>query len=123
VEKLKLLVIDDKKIIGDLFDLTMGSKGHDITWEQDQKAALDLVKSEDFDIVFLDIIMPEEDGIEVLRGIKEIKSELPVVMMTGYAVQEKKHNAAVLGASALIKKPFELEDVKKVIKDVLGVEI
>ena len=118
-----MLVIDDKKVIGDFFDLTLGSKGHNIVWERDEDVALKLLKEASFDIVFLDIIMPDEDGISILKKIKAEKPSLPVVMMSGYSVEEKRHNAMVLGAELVMKKPFEFDDLKKVIRDVLDVEI
>ena len=123
MSKIKILVVDDKKIIGDLFDLTLGSKGHEIVWERDETAALALIKEDAFDIVFLDIIMPDEDGVSILKMIKEVKPEIPVVMMSGYSVEEKRHNAMVLGAELILRKPFEYEALKKVIKDILGKEV
>jgi CheY-like chemotaxis protein len=123
VNKLKILVIDDKKIIGDLFSLTLGSRGHEIIWEKDEYTALELIKGQNFDLIFLDIIMPEEDGVSVLKMIKDIKPKIPVVMMSGYSVEEKRHNAMILGAELVLKKPFEFEDLQKVIKDVLEKDI
>ena len=123
MEKLNILVVDDKKIIGDLFDFTLGFSGHAITVVDTTRAALDSIKDKSFDIIFLDIVMPEKDGVEILREIKAVSPHLPVVMMSGYSVEERKIKAKELGAVTCLKKPFEMDDVKKVIKNALGRDI
>ena len=123
MEKLNILVVDDKKVIGDLFDFTLGYSGHAITVVDNTGAALNAVKGKNFDIVFLDIVMPEKDGVDTLKEIKELSPALPVVMMSGYSVEEKKEKAKELGAVACLTKPFEIEDVIKIIKIAIGKEI
>ena len=123
MDKIKVLVIDDKKIIGDLFDFTLGYSGHKITVTQSAQQALDLVKREKFDIAFLDIVMPEKDGVSILEEIKANAPDLPVVMMSGYSVDEKRNRAQNLGAVACLKKPFEMDDVRKIVKVTLGKDI
>ncbi|HOW35107.1 MAG TPA: response regulator [Candidatus Omnitrophota bacterium] len=122
-QKLNILVIDDKKVIGDLFDFTLGYSGHAITVVDNAKAALDAVGARKFDVVFLDIVMPDKDGTEVLQDLKKAAPNLPVIMMSGYSVEDKKKKAQELGAVTCLKKPFEIDDVKAVVKEVLGVEI
>lgn len=122
VEKLNILVVDDKKVIGDLFDFTLGYSGHVITVVDNPNAAIQKIKSENFDVIFLDIVMPEKDGVELLEDIKSLNSKLPVVMMSGYSVEERKNRAKELGAITCLKKPFEIEDVKKAIKLATGKE-
>ena len=121
--KLKILVVDDKKVIGDLFDFTLGFGGHAITFADNAKSAVDAIKDKNFNIVFLDIIMPEKDGIETLKEIKTLSPNLPIVMMSGYSIEEKKVNAKQLGAVGCLKKPFEIDDVKKIIKLATGQDI
>ncbi|MFA5059666.1 MAG: response regulator [Candidatus Omnitrophota bacterium] len=122
-EKLKILVVDDKKVIGDLFDFTLGYSGHKICVMDSANAALEILRSESFDVVFLDIVMPEQDGIDTLKNIKAIAPNLPIVMMSGYSVDEKRRKAEELGAIACLKKPFEMDDIKKVVKLATGKEI
>ncbi len=123
MDKLKVLVIDDKKIIGNLFEFTLGYKGHFIKWMDNTNAALDLIRHETFDIAFLDIVMPGRDGITILEEIKSIAPTLPVVMMSGYSVEEKRDRSKELGAVSCLKKPFEFEDVRKIIKSTLSRDI
>ncbi len=58
MEKIKILVIDDKKVIGDLFSFTLGYSGHDITVADNAASAVEAVKNKEFDIAFIDIVMP-----------------------------------------------------------------
>lgn len=122
-DKLSILVVDDKKVIGDLFEFTLGFSGHIITIVDNARRALDAIQGQSFDIVFLDIVMPDKDGVQVLKEIKAVAPRLPVVMMSGYSVEDKKKEAKQSGAVAFLKKPFEMDDVKRAIKEVLGQDI
>lgn len=120
---IKILVVDDKKIIQDFFDFTLGFYGHQITVVQDPNEVNNLIKEKTFDIVFVDMIMPQKNGLEVLKSIKSIAPGLPVVMMSGYSIQEQKDEAVRLGAKACLKKPFEVDDIRRVIKQVIGRDV
>ncbi len=122
IPRLKILVVDDKKVIGDLFDFTLGYNGHIITVVDNATDALDAIKNQEFDIAFFDIVMPGRDGVELLRDVRTLSPKLPIVMMSGYSVEDKKQRAQELGAVTCLKKPFEIEDVKKVIKATIGKE-
>jgi len=103
--------------------LTLGYGGHFIQWVDNAQDAIEIIKKESFDIAFLDIVMPGPDGITILEQIKVIVPQLPVVMMSGYSVDEKRDRSKQLGAVSCIKKPFEMDDVRQVIKMALGKEI
>ncbi len=120
---IRILVVDDKKVIQDFFDITFGYYGHQITVLQDAALITKLVKEKTFDIVFVDMVMPNRDGIEVLKDLKNACPNLPVVMMSGYSLQEQKDEAVRLGASGCLKKPFELEDIRKIIKQVISRDV
>lgn len=123
VNPIKILVVDDKKVIQDFFEITLGYYGHQIKGIQDARSVGKLVQEMSFDIAFVDMVMPDKDGIEVLKDIKEACPALPVVMMSGYSIQDKKDEAIRLGARGCLKKPFELEDVRKVVKQVIDRDI
>jgi two-component system, response regulator, stage 0 sporulation protein F len=123
LDKIKVLVVDDKKVIGDMFDIILGYSGHIVTVIQNANEAIETVKREEFDIAFLDIVMPESDGITILEKFKAIAPTLPVVMMSGYSVEEKRNRVKELGAITCLKKPFELEDVRKIVKSAIGKDI
>ncbi len=122
-DKLNILVVDDKKIIGDLFDFTLGYSGHSITVVDRAQAAYEAVKGQNFDIAFIDIVMPEHDGVEVLKELKHLSPELPIVMMSGYSVEDKRKKTSELGAVTCLKKPFEIDEVKELIKTILNKDV
>ncbi|MBL8013236.1 MAG: response regulator [Candidatus Omnitrophica bacterium] len=121
--RIKVLVVDDKKVIGDFFDFTLGYFGHEITVVHDPREAAKAAQQKDFDIAFLDIMMPEKNGVDVLKEIKSVLPQLPVVMMSGYSLQEMRDKAVEFGACGCLKKPFELDDVRQVMKTALGKSI
>ncbi len=123
MKRLNILVVDDKKVIGDFFNLTMGYYGHQITVVHDLPQALEAVKLNEFDIAFMDMVMPGQDGVEVLKQVKAIIPGLAVVMMSGYSLDEKRQQAKRLGAVDCLKKPFEVDDIRRVIKEAIGQEI
>jgi CheY-like chemotaxis protein len=123
MKHLNILVVDDKKVIGDFFDLTMGYYGHHITVVHDLPNALEAIKHHEFDIAFMDMVMPGHDGVEVLKEVKAIVPGLAVVMMSGYSLDEKRQQAGLLGAVNCLKKPFEVDDIRRVVKETIGQEI
>jgi len=123
MKPLNILVVDDKKVIGDFFNLTMGYYGHKITVVHDLPHTLQAVKEQQFDIAFMDIMMPDHDGVEVLKELKAIAPELVVVMMSGYSLDEKRRQASLLGAVECLKKPFEVDDIRRVVKEAIGQDI
>ena len=123
MKHLHILVVDDKKVIGDFFNLTMGYYGHHITVVHDLPHTLEAIKHHQFDIAFMDMMMPDNDGVEILKEVKAITPELPVVMMSGYSLDEKRQQAKLLGAVDCLKKPFEVDDIRRVVKEAIGQEI
>ncbi len=123
VHPLKILVVDDKQVIHDFFDITLGYYGHHITVVHDPCEATEIVQQREFDIAFLDMVMPGKNGIEVLKDLKAVRPHLPVVMMSGYSIQEQRDEAVHLGACGCLKKPFEIEDIRRIIRVAIGREI
>ena len=117
-EKIKILVIDDQRIIGEFFNITLGAKGCEIVVVDDPLKAVEVVRQGSFNIIFLDIVMPGKDGIEILKEVKMLFPELPVVMMSGYSTSEQRGQAMKLGAYACLQKPFQAEDISRLIGEV-----
>jgi DNA-binding NtrC family response regulator len=69
------------------------------------------------------MVMPELDGVELLKEVKALLPQLPVVMMSGYSIEEKRRQAVHFGAVDCLKKPFEVDDIRRVVKQAIGEEI
>ena len=115
----KLAIIDDEMMITDMLKKYL-SKNFLVSTYNDSVDGLSRVKSENFDIVLLDIMMPKMDGIEVLEEIRKVKPDLKVVMMTAYSTLDRVLKSHKDGADNFIVKPFNsLSDVERKLNDTL----
>lgn len=94
------------------------AQGLEVTEAEDGYRAVELVKEKNFDICFLDVKMPKMDGLETYRESRKINKEIPVVMMTGYAVEETLKQAKKEGVLDAIHKPFDIAQVNAIISDI-----
>lgn len=108
-----ILIVDDEKNILKSLSLELHqSEGYKVLTAQNGVEALDLLASNDVDLIMLDVIMPEMDGIEVLRKIKELRPNIPVIMMSAQGTFEMAVNATKLGAYDFIEKAvFDLDPI------------
>ncbi len=114
----KILVVDDNKDFADVFCDILRANNYKVESCYGGIQAIGMLKDEDYNIMFLDIRMPEMDGIETLKAIKKMKPDTTVIMMTGYSVDEMVHKALEEKASEIIYKPFEIEKVLSLIKNI-----
>jgi DNA-binding NtrC family response regulator len=114
-----ILVVDDEKEICTILYDNLSQEGYRVVTAYNGKKALELARKEKPDLVLLDIKMPEMDGIEVLRRIKKIRKKIVVIMLTAYGTLETARKAMKLGAYEYITKPFDLFQLKSIVKEVL----
>ena len=112
-----ILIVDDNKDFADVFCDILKANDFEVESCYGGAQAVEKVKNGNFDIMFLDIRMPEMDGIETLKEVKKLKPETVVIMMTGYSVVELVHKALEEKASEIIYKPFEINKVLSLIKE------
>jgi len=112
-----VLVVDDEEIIRDFFARTLTE--YRVLTATNGEEALSIIRREKPDLVLLDIKMPGIDGIETLKQIKQIDKNIAVIMLSAYGTLETNLEAARLGAYTSIAKPFDLGDMKLVIKNAL----
>ncbi len=101
----KILVVDDDKKTVDLIRLYLEREGHLVVAAYNGKEALDLARRKRFDLVVLDLMLPEMDGLDVCRTLRE-NSDIPIVMITARTTEEEVLLGLGLGADDYIPKPF-----------------
>ncbi len=116
-----ILVVDDEAIIRALFRETLKELGYRVLTVGTGAEGLELVKKEDFDLVFLDLKMPGMDGAELFRRIKALKPELPVTIITGYPDSDMMEQALDQGPFGVMKKPFGGQDIAATVSNFLRI--
>ena len=109
--KTNILVVDDDETIRSLFKETLEGIGHEVATIENSSKGLQLIKQQDFTMVFLDLKMPDMDGAELFRQIKAIRPQLPVIIITGYPNSDIMARALVHVPFALMNKPFNAVDI------------
>ena len=104
----RVLLVDDEQDFIDLLGERMEARGMDVEKTTSPKTALKLVDEGSFDAVVLDLQMPEMDGLEALKILKEKRPDIQVILLTGHATVEKGIEAMKLGAMDLVEKPADL---------------
>ena len=117
-KKLNILIADDEEGLRFSLASILEIEGYSVQTAGDGLEALELVKSNTFDIAFFDIRMPGMNGVEAFKKIKEISPETIVVMMTAYAMNDLIKEAIKEGAFACISKPFEIDDILNMVKEI-----
>lgn len=101
-----LLVEDDSAVGGAFLNHIREDYEVDIDWAIDGERAVDFLQRKSYDIVFLDLVLPRKNGVEVLRFIKATKPSLPVIVVTGAVGSLLWQEATSLGVVGVISKPF-----------------
>jgi CheY-like chemotaxis protein len=118
--KIKVLVVDDEKSVRDFFGEFLRKKDAEVEFADNGKGALDEVRKNHFDLIFMDIVLPQIHGVQAYEKIMELGKKIPVVMMTGYAVEGLVKRARKEGIKWILKKPFTLKEVESVFDEVVN---
>ncbi|MEW5800580.1 MAG: sigma-54 dependent transcriptional regulator [bacterium] len=114
-----LLLVDDEKCIHDIFAEYFDNKSYKLISVFDGTEALKKVEQEKVDIVLLDINMPGLNGLETLKELKKIDSQIVVIIITGYGTADTAIDAMKCGCYDYVTKPFRLAEIKNVIEAAL----
>ena len=116
MKKPTILLVDDEEAIIKSLSGSLEDEGYALLTAQDGNAAMEIVKTQPVDIVFLDIWLPSMDGLETLKAIKEYDPSLEIIMMTGHGTVNTAVQAVKLGAFDFLEKPFSLDTALDIIK-------
>jgi DNA-binding response OmpR family regulator len=113
----KVMVVDDDAHILRLYKEELQDEGYEVVVAGTGKEAMELFEKEEPDLVTLDILMPDIDGISLLRRMKELKPRLPIIMSTAYDYRD---DFAVWASEAYLVKSADLTELKSMVKKLLS---
>jgi DNA-binding NtrC family response regulator len=114
--KPSILIVDDDEVMQETLSDVLRKRGYEIFTVGSGNGALPMIKKNVIDLILLDMRLPDIDGLEVLKKIKEFDNEILVIMMTAYSDVQTAVSAMKSGAYDYINKPFELEELKLLIE-------
>ncbi|MEL6826935.1 MAG: response regulator transcription factor [Pseudomonadota bacterium] len=106
-----LLIVDDDDRIRDLLKQYLTRAGHSVTTAADAAAARKLFQTFSFDLAIFDIMMPGEDGLSLLKTLRDDGNQTPVILLTARGQSEDRIEGLRLGADDYLPKPFEPEEL------------
>ena len=115
---MKILVVDDERLLVKGIKFNQENEGYQVECAYDGAAAVDLARSGNFDLIILDLMMPEIDGLEACMRIREF-SNVPVIMLTARSEDTDKIIGFECGADDYITKPFNILELKARIRAML----
>jgi DNA-binding NtrC family response regulator len=115
----RVLIVDDEEIVIRSCKRILSGDEFQVESVQDGRAALQKIEENPYDLIILDIMMPNIDGLEVLRRVKETHPNVDVIMITGLSQIDTAVQAMKLGAFDYISKPFEPDELKLVVQRAL----
>lgn len=118
-----ILVVDDSFEQRLTLKDSLEATGHRVVTASSGHEAIDLIKNNSVDVVMLDVQMPGMDGIQTFEEVHRIKPDVPVIMMTGYSIEDALRDALNRGAYACLQKPLEMENIVSVLKEAKKVQV
>ena len=116
-KKISILIVDDEESVRDSLYNWFIEDGFRVECAENARKGLSMLESDNFDIILADIKMPGMDGLEMLRRIKEIKSDSIVIVMTAFATVDTAVKALKDGAYDYVTKPFDPDDLTHLIRN------
>lgn len=113
-----ILVVDDRLEDRQLFADILAEKEYQVTTAKDGYEAIEQVRKGNFSIIFIDVKMPGIDGVQTFEQIREIRPDIPVIMITGYSVEEMLKEAVDKGAYACLHKPLDMDKIIRIAEEV-----
>lgn len=118
--KNKILVVDDEDALRTVLSAELEGEGYQVSTAADGDEAIKIIGTQQFHLILLDIKMPNVDGFEVLRFVKQHQPTTKVIMLTGFADLKNAIESKKLGAEDFVSKPYDLVDLLTTVERVLG---
>ncbi|MFT6386896.1 MAG: two-component system response regulator QseB [Cellvibrionaceae bacterium] len=109
---MRILVVEDDKIIGDGLTQGLSLDNYAVDWVEDKEAALTALATTTYELLILDIGLPDGSGLDVLRHLRQKKDDTPVLILTAYHDIDHKLKGLDGGADDYLSKPFDLDELR-----------
>ena len=116
---MKILVVDDDAIVIKSCKRILEAEGLEVSTVPSADEALEMIKKYEFDLLLMDVKMPKHDGMFLMREIKKLIPDMPIIVMSGYPTPETVSDVLKLGAMQFIPKPFRPDELIKIGRPVL----
>ncbi|MER3463310.1 MAG: DNA-binding response regulator [Chitinophagaceae bacterium] len=110
-QKPSILLVEDEENLHEALKLNLGLEGYEVTSAYDGAAAMKAVHNEYFDLIILDVMLPEIDGFNVTQNIRLSNDEVPILMLSAKNTSEDRVTGLKKGADDYLTKPFNLEEL------------
>ena len=118
LEGVLILVVDDRFSDREALKVMLEDKGYRVATAANGAEAIEMVKSQHYDIIFLEVKLPGIDGVETFEQVKQIDPKATVIMMSGYTEEDLVEKAVSGGAYTCIYKPFDMGKVIALVEDI-----
>jgi DNA-binding NtrC family response regulator len=118
--KNRILVVDDEEALRTVLSSELEGEGYNVSMAADGEEAISVLGANQFDLILLDIKMPNVDGFEVLKFVKQNQPSTKVIMLTGFADLKNAIESKKLGAEDFVSKPYDLVDLLTTVERVLS---
>jgi two-component system response regulator PilR (NtrC family) len=112
----KILIVEDEKSMREVLKILLEGEGYDVLTASDGLEGIACLDKDIFDLVITDVKMPKADGFDVLKKIKDISPDTIVIMITAFGTKESGIEAMKLGAYDYISKPFNIDEIRLIVK-------
>lgn len=112
----KILIVEDEKSMREVLKILLEGEGYDVSTASDGLEGIACLGKDIFDLVITDVKMPRADGFEVLKKIKDISPDTIVIMITAFGTKESGIEAMKLGAYDYISKPFNIDEIRLIVR-------
>ena len=119
-----VMVVDDEPAVRNLFKEILAESEHVVIEAQNGEEACEIIHETAIDLVVTDLVMPEKSGLELIMDLAENYPELPIIAVSGGGGITGRFDylpiAKLIGAKKIVNKPFKVEEIRKLIYDILG---
>jgi DNA-binding NtrC family response regulator len=115
----RILVADDEEIMRDVLSALLTSESYDVDLAESGSQALEMIREKDYEVLLLDLMMPDMDGLQVLEELKKEENGPAAIVLTAFASIERAVTATKLGANYFVAKPFKNDELLIAIKNAM----